>query len=128
VEEPALDYAVPVDATPEDLAIDSVYSYDDYPCSINCNDVRSHTCFRGLPRRFFSCVLPVARPPAAACLPAFDGSSLSLPFPPFCVCCARSRALYLVTKALAFPVQIRTPMWDSIVPNNAVYHRRLHHQ
>jgi len=46
----------------------------------------------------------IARTLAAACLPAFDGSNLPCPFPPFCLCYARSLASNLATKALAFPI------------------------
>jgi hypothetical protein len=64
----------------------------------------SYTCFRGLPRRFFSCAWPVLRAPVAACLPAFDGSSLSRPFSLFCLRCARTPASNLATEAFAFPI------------------------
>jgi len=52
-----------------------------YPHLVGHTGSRPHTRLRGRPRRFFSCVWPVARTPAAACLPAFDGSSLPRPFP-----------------------------------------------
>ena len=98
-----------------------------YPHPVGHTGSRPHAYLRDLPRRFFSRIWPVALNPAAACLPAFDGSSLPCPFPPFCLRCARSPAFYLSTKALAFPISDlgTSVILHCAVPNSAVLHRCL---
>src|SRR6266487_2776667 len=90
----------------------TVYLYVNHPCTISCNSSCPHACLRCLPRCFFTCVWPVARTPAAACLRAFHG--LLCPFPSFCLRCARSRASNLFITALAFPI--------SYLGTNVVFH------